>query len=78
MFFFTGNVDPGYQSGSDKYIHQETEFDKFLKDRSEDEQAQYRDEQEKESILETGMYERSVKFLYHVSILIKKRLSLSL
>ena len=48
-------VGSEYQYRSDECIHQNANSNNSLKDRSEDEQAQYRDEEEKKSILETGL-----------------------
>ena len=52
--FLACRVDPGYQYRSNECVHQDANPDKSLEERSEDEQTQYRDEEEKESILETG------------------------
>jgi len=55
MFFFTDCIDTGYQSGSKDYVRQDTDSCKAFKDRNNDQQAQYRDEQEKEFTFKTGM-----------------------
>ena len=55
MFFFTDCIDSGYQSSSKDYVRQDTDSCKAFKDRNNDQQAQYRDEQEKEFTFKTGM-----------------------
>ncbi len=55
MFFSTDCINSGYQSGSDEYVHQDADSGKAFNDRIKDQQAQYRDEQEKESTFKTGL-----------------------
>ena len=65
MFFFTDCIDSGYQSGSQEYVRQDTDFYKASKDRNKDQYAQYRDEQEKEFTFKTGLDQDVTKFFNH-------------
>jgi len=56
MLFFADSADTRYQNGSDECVHQDANPDKSLKDRSKNQQAQYRDEQEKESVFKVVRY----------------------
>ena len=65
MLFFADCIDSGYQSGSKEYVRQDTDSCKASKDRNKDQQAQYRDEQEKEFTFKTGLDYDITKIFNH-------------